>query len=195
MRISKTGKLLLGGSILVLLSVLVITRAGGFWRAQTPENDDEDRLVKGYRLSLEQKFEEAYGSFRVAWTLALMFENDSVKAMEALKGMGNCAFWMGEVDSCICQYKEAVVLAHELNRPYDEYEIYSQLKQAYMAKVDMESVLQMTQKIDSLTLNSTDMRIRIGLNQRLAMEAMQQGSPQLTEHYLLLNEILLDSLP
>lgn len=195
MRISKTGKLLLGGSILLLLSVLVITRAGGFWHAQTPKNDDEDRLVKGYRLSLEQKFEEAYGSFRVAWTLALMFENDSVKAMEALKGMGNCAFWMGEVDSCICQYKEAVVLAHELNRPYDEYEIYSQLKQAYMAKVDMESVLQITQKIDSLTLNSTDMRIRIGLNQRLAMEAMQQGSPQLTEHYLLLNEILLDSLP
>ena len=193
MRILKAGKLL-AGAVVILLSVLTVTQIGGFCRAQTPDDDDEDRLIKGYRLSLEQRFEEAYGSFRVAWALALMFESDSVKAMEALKGMGSCAFWMGAVDSCICQYKEAVVLAHELNRPYDEYEIYSQLKQAYMAKVDMESVLRMTLKIDSLTVCSPDKRIRIGLNQRLAMEAMQQGNPKLAEHYWLANEILLDSL-
>jgi len=194
MRIPKAGMLLLGGIIVILLSVLVMTQAGGFCHVQKPDVDDEDRLLKGYRLTLEQRFEEAYGSFRVAWLLAVTVEDNPERAMNALKGMGNCAFWMGEVDSCIYRYQQAVVLAHELNRPYDEYEIYSQLKQAYMTKVDMESVLRIAQKIDSLTACSTDKRIKIGLNQRLAMEAMQQGNTKLMEHYLLANEALLDSL-
>ena len=193
MRIPKAGQLL-ACAVVILLSVLVVTQIGGFCRAQTPADDDEDRLIKGYRLCLEQRFEEAYGSFRVAWVLAATIDDNPERAMQALKGMGNCAFWMGAVDSCIYRYKQAVVLARELNKPYDEYEIYSQLKQAYMAKVDMESVLRMTQKIDSLTMCSPDKRIRIGLNQRLAIEAMQQGNPKLAEHYWLANETLLDSL-
>lgn len=193
MRIPKAGKLL-AGAIVILLSVLAVTQTGGLCRAQTPTDYDEDKLLKGYRLGLEQRYEEAYGSFRVAWALAMMFENDSTKVLDALKGMGDCAFWMGAIDSCIYRYNQAVVLARELNKSYDEYEIYSQLKQAYMAKVDMESVLRISQKIDSLTMFSPDKRIKIGLNQRLAIEAMQQGNSKLAEHYWLANETLLDSL-
>lgn len=193
MKIPKEG-ILLTAVTFAFLSMLIVAWAGGFWRNQTSAEDDEDWLIKGYRLSLEQRFEEAYGCFRVAWMLAATIDDNPQRAMQALKGMGNCAFWMGEVDSCIYRYNQAVVLARELNKPYDEYEIYSQLKLVYMTKVDMESVLRMTQKIDSLTMCSPDKRIRIGLNQRLAMEAMQQGSPKLAEHYWLANETLLDSL-
>ena len=76
MEIPKAGKLS-AGVVIILLSVLAVTQTGGSCGAQTPTDDDQDRLLKGYRLCLEQRFEKAYGSFRVAWALAMMFENDS----------------------------------------------------------------------------------------------------------------------
>lgn len=195
MNIPKAGKLLLGGIIVILLSVLIMTQMGGFCHAQTPVVDDEeDAYYAGLDLFLKGDFERAYGKFNVAYMFAMMFEDDSVKAMNARKYMGDCTFWVGAVDTCIYHYNEAVELARVMNRTYDEYEIYLQLRQAYMAKLDMESVLRMTQKIDSLTMCSPNRRIRIGLNQRLALEAMQQGNPKLAEHYWLVNETLLDSL-
>lgn len=63
-----------------------------------------------------------------------------------------------------------------------------------MAKVDMESVLYVNQKIDSLMSITDNKRIRMDMQQRLAMEAIQQQNRQLAEHYLLLNESFLDSL-
>ena len=195
MKIPKTGKLLLGGIIVILLSVLIVAQIGGFCHAQTPVVDDEeDEYYAGLNLFLKGDFERAYGKFNVAYMFAMMFEDDSVKAMNAQKYMGDCTFWIGAVDTCIYHYNKAVDLARVINRSYDEYEIYLQLRQAYMAKVDMESVLRMTQKIDSLTMCSPNRRIRIGLNQRLALEAMQQENPKLAEHYWLVNETLLDSL-
>ena len=68
MEIPKKGKYI-AEVIFVLLSVLVSTWIGGCWHKEE-STDDEDRLLKGYRLSLELKYEEAYGSFRVAWILA-----------------------------------------------------------------------------------------------------------------------------
>lgn len=51
MTIPKQGKYIAAG-IFVLLSVLVSTWMGGCWHKEEP-TDDEDRLLKGYRLSLE----------------------------------------------------------------------------------------------------------------------------------------------
>ena len=192
MKVQKIGKLL-AALMIIFVSVLIVTRTVGFCHAQNPIND-EDMLQKGNQLLLDMKLEEAYGSFRVAWLLAATVDNNPERAMLALKGMGDCAFWIGAVDSCVYRYRQAASLAHELGRPYVEYEIYSQLKQAYLAKVDMQNVLLTSQKIDSLASNVDDMRIRIDFQQRLAQEAIQQENPKLAEHYLLANEILLDSL-
>ena len=52
MRIPKAGKLLLGGIIVILLSVLVLTQTGGFCHAQKPDitemadNHDETKLLE-----------------------------------------------------------------------------------------------------------------------------------------------------
>ena len=120
--------------------------------------DDEDRLLKGYRLSLELKYEEAYGSFRVARVLAHI-DGDEEKELKALRGMADCAFWIGAVDSCIYRYNEALELARKQNEQIEEYDIYTKLRQAYMAKVDMEEVLLISQKIDSLMSVTDNKRI------------------------------------
>ena len=191
MKVSKVWKLV-GACAVILLSVLVSTWAGGCWHQEVPE-DNEDRLQKAYRLTLELKYEEAYGNFRVARTLAHI-EGDSGRELKALKGMADCAFWMGEVDSCIHRYNQALVLAREQNAQLEEYDIYTKLKQAYMAKVDMKNVMLVDEKTDSL-MNATDnKKIQMNMQQRLAVEAMQQQNYQLAEHYFLVNEGLLDSL-
>lgn len=191
MKVPIVGKLIVA-CVIILLSVLVSTWIGGCWN-KNESIDNEDRLQKGYRLSSELKFEEAYGSFRDARVLAHIY-GDNESEFKALKGMADCAFWIGAVDSCIYRYNEALVLVRELNDQLEEYDIYNKLRQAYMAKVDMESVLYVNQKIDSLMSITDNKRIRMDMQQRLAMEAMQQQNRQLAEHYLLLNESFLDSL-
>lgn len=191
MKIPKGGKLIVV-CIVILLSMLVSTWTGGCWHKDVPE-DDEDRLLKGYRLSLELKYEEAYGSFRVARTLAHI-DGDSEKELKALKGMADCAFWIGAADSCIYRYNQALVLARERKEQLEEYDIYTKLKQAYMAKADMENVMFIGQKIDSLIEKTDNKRIQMEIRQQLAMEALQQQNPKLAEHYLLTNESFLDSL-
>ena len=89
MNIPKAGKLLLGGIIVILLSVLIVAQIGGFCHAQTPVVDDEeDEYYAGLNLFLKGDFERAYGKFNVAYMFAMMFEDDSVKAMNARKYMG-----------------------------------------------------------------------------------------------------------
>lgn len=191
MKIPQVGRLLQGG-IVILLSVLLLVRIGGLWHNQTP-TDEEDMLIKGYRLYQELEFEDAYGSFNVARTIAHI-DGDKEKELKALKGMADCTFWTGAVDSCVYRYHQALTLAHELNEPYEEYDIYTKLKQAYMVTVDMEHVMMIGQKIDSLMNATDDKRIRMDMQQKLAMEAIQQQNPKLAESYLLANEQFLDSL-
>ena len=91
MRIPKSGKLL-AGAVVILLSVLIVTQIGGFCHAQTSAaDDDEDKFLAGLDLFLKGDFERAYGKFNVAYMFAMMFEDDSVKAMKAQKYMGDCA--------------------------------------------------------------------------------------------------------
>jgi CHAT domain-containing protein len=191
MKISRTGKLVTAATI-ILLSVVIVIWVRGCRRTPSSE-DNEDRLLKGYRLCSELKYEEAYGSFNVARTLAFI-DGDKEKELKALKGMADCTFWVGAVDSCICLYREAVTMAHEQNKPSEEYDIYVKLKQAYMTKVDMENVLQVGQKMDSLMSVTADRKFKIDMQQRLAMEALQQQNPKLAERYLLASETFLDSL-
>lgn len=191
MTIPKKGKYIVTG-IFVLLSVLFSTWMGGCRHKEEPI-DDEDRLLKGYRLSLELKYEEAYGSFRVARVLAHI-DGDVENELKALRGMADCAFWIGAVDSCIYRYNEALELARKQNEQIEEYDIYTKLRQAYLAKVDMENVMLISQKIDSLMNVTDNKRIRMDMQQRLAMEAWQQQNSKLAEHYLLVNESFLDSL-
>ena len=191
MKVPIVGKLIVA-CVIILLSVLVSTWIGGCWN-KNESIDNEDRLQKGYRLSSDLKFEEAYGSFRAARVLAHIY-GDNESEFKALKGMADCAFCIGAMDSCIYRYNEALVLVRELNDQLEEYDIYTKLRQAYMAKVDMESVLYVNLKIDSLMSITDNKRIRMDMQQRLAMEAMQQQNRQLAEHYLLLNESFLDSL-
>lgn len=191
MTIPKKGKYI-AACIFVLLSVLASTWIGGCWHKEEPI-DDEDRLLQAYRLCLEMKYEEAYKSFRIARTLAHI-GGDEEKELKSLKGMADCAFWTGAVDSCIYRYNQALELARKQNEQLEEYDIYTKLRQAYMTKVDMENVLRVSQKIDSLMSVTDNKRIRMDMQQRLAMEALQQQNPKLAEHYLLVNESFLDSL-
>lgn len=191
MMISKKAKYITAGTF-VLLSVLISTWIGGCWHKKEPV-DDEDSLQKGVRLCLELKYEEAYGSFRVARTLANLY-GDGEGELKALKGMADCAFWMGEVDTCIYRYNHALDLVRKQDKQLIEYDIYTKLKQVYMTKVDMENVMQISQKIDSLMSVTNNKKIRMDMQQQLALEALQQQNPQLAEHYLLANESFLDSL-
>ena len=101
MKVPKIGKLITAMSI-ILVSVLLLTQVGEFCHAQNPI-EDEDMLQKGRQLFTELKFEEAYGSYRVAWVLAATVDNNPERAMQALKGMGDCAFRCRGRIRCICR--------------------------------------------------------------------------------------------
>lgn len=176
-----------------LLSMLILAWAGGCSH-ETKSNDNEDPLEKGWKLFLKQSFEEAYGSFRLAWLLAETCDYNPYRALKASKGMADCAFYIGAVDTCVYRYNKALVWARKLNETLEEYDIYKNLRQAYMSKADMKNVMLIEQKIDSLMSNTDNKKICMDMQQRLAMEALQQQNPKLAEHYLLANETLLDSL-
>lgn len=190
-KLPKIAKLIVA-AVLILLFILCVVWIGGFWSNQS-KAEDKDELLKGYRLSMELKFEEAYGCFNMARTLAHVY-GDEDKELKALKGMADCAFWIGAVDSCIIRYNQALALAHSQKDVLEKYDIYTKLKQAYMAKVDMQAVLRISQKIDSLLDATNNTRLRMDIQQNLAIEALQQQNVKLAESYLLTNEHLLDSL-
>ena len=201
MKFKKGGLLFAAVVALILLSVLAATLAGVLRSEQIPEKTEEEEipltaeayLQKAMRLSNEHKFEEACGSYNVAIVYAHIDE-DWEKALLALKGQANCFLWMGAADTCIYRYQKALALAKELNHTIDEYEIYDHLRQAYTMNVDMQNVMRMEQKIDSIESLSSDKRIAVRKQLRLANEALQQQNMQLGEHFLRKAEHLLKSL-
>ena len=162
-------------------------------QAQTTSNSD-DCYQEGLKLFANQEYEKAFGKFNAAGILALTIESNQRKAMSALKCMAQCTYIIGAIDTCTYYYKKAASIAHELNMPYEEFDIYSAMRQAYLMKIDMQNVLLMTEKIDSLISNSTDARFKISLYEKLAQESMMQQNVDLTEHYLLEREALLEKL-
>lgn len=193
MRIPKAGKLLLGGIIVILLSVLALTQAGGFCHAQTPFYQ-YNPLQEGIRLFSNQEVEKAYRKFDVARTIALTIEHNTGRALQATKCMAQCLYIMGYCDSCIYYYKKAAELAIRLNDVYEQFDIYTSMQQAYQVNVDMENALYMSQKIDSLISVSSDERLQISALEKLAREALGQQNLDLAEHYLLDCEVLLGKL-
>ena len=145
MRIPKVGKLL-AGAVVILLSVLVVTQIGGFCRAQTPA-DNIDSYQEGLKLFANHEYEKAVGKFNAASILALTIEPNQRKAMFALKYMAQCTYIVGAIDTCTYYYKKAASIAHELELPYEEFDIYSGMRQAYLMKVDMQNVLLMTENL------------------------------------------------
>lgn len=129
MRIPKAGKLLLGGIIVILLSVLALTQAGGFCHAQTPFYQ-YNPLQEGIRLFSNQEVEKAYRKFDVARTIALTIEHNTGRALQATKCMAQCLYIMGYCDSCIYYYKKAAELAIRLNDVYEQFDIYTSMQQA-----------------------------------------------------------------
>lgn len=154
---------------------------------------EEDDLQKGLRLMQEFKLEDACHSFYWAAFFANMY-TEKDKELLAYRGMADCLFRLGAIDSCIDSYNKALFLAKGLGDSYNEFLIYSQLKQVYTVKVEMNDVLQIILKIDSIAYKTSDIRIKINVQQRLADEALQQHDFSLAEHYLLLTETLLDSV-
>ena len=154
---------------------------------------DEDMLIKGARLFTECRFDESFNCFNIARTLAVI-DDDPVAEMQSRSGMGDCLYNIGAIDSCINLYKEALILAENLNITNKEYELYVKLKQAYSVKADGQSVQLMTQKMDSIAL-TTNNTIAIDIQLRLASEAVLLQDTRMAEHYLLHAESLLDSLP
>lgn len=176
----------------VLLSVFAVILIGGC-RGQQVLDVEETPLMKAVRLLNEQRFEEAYDQFGRARIFAHIEHNEE-NEFAALKGQADCAFWIGYADGCIDSYLKALPLAQKLNKQYDEFVIYLQLKQAYLAKVDMQNVMWASKKADSLAKVSPDMRLTIGLQRQLAQEALQQNNPYLAEYYYWGIVSLLDSI-
>jgi len=191
---------------IILLSVLSMTRTGELCHEETDTNknkvdniygnflEDESAIQEARRFYLQQEYEIAYGKFATAGCIAHIYGSKD-EELEATMSQGNCAYWIGAVDSCINRYLDALEIARELKRTSAEYEIYSKLRDAYLVKVDMETVYMITQKMDSLLNITPDKQLLIVHNQQLAVEAMQQQNWQLTEQYLKTSEMLLKQLP
>ena len=193
MRIPKTGKLLLGGIIVVLQSVLVMTQAGGSCMAQNSISQ-YDPMQEGIKLFSNLEIEKAYGKFNSARTIALIIENNKEKALQATKSMAQCLYFLGYCDSSMYYYKKAAELAIQLDNVYEQFDIYTNMQQAYEKIVDMENALLMSQKVDSIISSSPDERLQISALEKFAREAMEQQNLDLAESYLLEREKLLDNL-
>lgn len=197
MKTPKGGILLVSG-IIVLLSVLFMAWIGGLFDKKTESEEDIPLTAEAYLQKARQRrdalrFEEAWGSYRVAIIYAYM-DGDKKLLLQATKEQADCGYWIGAIDSCIYRYNQALALAREQDEAMMEYDIYTKLQQVYMSKVDMESVMLYGQKIDSLMHAKDDKRLRLLMHQRLATEALMQGNTALAETYMLANERFLDSL-
>lgn len=178
-----------GDTVTVIVSSLFMF----FWVSchQKPAYNNEDVMLKGLKQFAAFEFQSAYTNFSIARTLAHV-DGDKEKEIQALKKMGQCAFWVGNVDTCIYRFTEALVLIRELGNTKEEYEAYMALKKAFTVKMDMKNVMLMTQKIDSLGEKSTGgLKIEIMLEQ--AKETIHKNA-RLAEHYLLESERLLLSM-
>lgn len=152
---------------------------------------DEDMFQKGLRQFGNIEYRDAYHSFSIARTIAHTCGLKE-KEMQILKCMAICAFWVGETDTCITRLRQGVEIAREINNTYEEYNFYTELYKACMVKVDMEGVMQMSLKIDSIAEKTTDNRVKTDRLLRLAQEAAAQQNTTLQENYLLEAERLLD---
>ena len=193
MGISRAGKMLLGGVRVVLLSVLVLIQVGGYCHAQNPIYQ-YNPMQEGIQLFSNLEIEKAYGKFNSARTIALTIEHNKERALQATKYMAQCLYIMGYSDSCIHFYKKAAELAIELDNTYEQFDIYTNMQQAYQKNVDMEKALLISQKIDSLISISSDERLQMSALDKLAIEAMGQQNYDLAEHYYLERESLLNKL-
>jgi CHAT domain-containing protein len=198
MGIPKTVKLLLA-VIIILLSILFVIWTGGLLHEDTREDEipptAEAYLQKARSLQMEQKLEEAYKYYEKATLFALMIEGDQEKELQALKGWADCAFYLGVPDSCLYPYTRVASIAHELNKSEEEYYAYSQLKRAYITKMDMQNATLTEWKLDSLEQITSDKAMPIRKYLRLETEAILQQNIKLAEQYLLKAESLLASLP
>lgn len=178
---------------ILFLFVSVLAQIGGDCVAQNPMYQ-YDLMQEGIRLFSNQEIERAYGKFSSARTIALTIEHNEERALQATKYMAQCLSILGYSDSCIYYYKKAADLAIRLDNTYEQFDIYNNMQQAYQTNVDMEKVLLMSQKIDSLISFSSDERLQISALEKFAREAMGQQNFDLAEHYLLEREKLLDNL-
>lgn len=176
-----------------ILAVLVLLPDIFGCQANKP-NEDEDLYMKGLRLFQEMKYDEAYRCFGKARTL-FHINGEKKQEFQALNNMAVCAFWTGEPDSCIYRLQQALDIAIETGDELEQYNSYSNLYNAYYMKADMERAMMATQKIDSLTSNTSNVQIRFDQLQRLAQAAAEQQNAKLQEHYLLERERMLEQLP
>lgn len=153
----------------------------------------ENSLQEARMLSMAQRFEEAYGCYGSARLLAHL-DGEKKYELEALKGLADCLFSLGYTDSCLFFYKQALPYAQEMNNLWEEYNIYSQLRQAYTLNADMQNVMLMEWKLDSIESDCTNKRVLIMRQIKLSKIAMQKQDAKLAEHYLIKAEVMLDSL-
>ena len=154
----------------------------------------EAYLQKAEDRMLAQMFEEAWGSYRVAVIYAYI-DGDSVRLLQALKGQADCGLRIGALDSCVIRYEQAVELARGLKNDSAEYDIYNQLIQVYSIKMDMENVMKITQKRDSMESACHNSMIVLYRLERLSREALLQRNVQLAEQYMKVAEAMIDSMP
>lgn len=178
---------------IIALFILIPVQTEESYDMDNP-TQDEDLLIKGARLFTEYRYDEAFNCFSISATLAII-NNDSIAEMQSRIGMGDCLYNIGAVDSCINLYKEAILLAKNLKKTINEYDLYSKLRQAYAVKADRQSIQLITQIIDSIASISNNNTIAIDVQLRLAGEAALLHDTRMVEHYLLRAESLLDSLP
>lgn len=203
-------------STIILLSVLITTRAGEFCHENTPTKESLSKkteepqqttnargenlphnaasyLQKARILESLQNFEEAYPYFVTARLFAY-FDGETENEYWALKGQSECAFWAGEIDTCIYRSKQALDLARQLNDTIEEYQMYAQLKQAYVRKVDMKRASQMQQKLDSIGRIVNDKTVFLQNLYQFSNDAFQQNNIKLAEQYLLEAESVMGTM-
>lgn len=172
-----------------ILTVLVVLLSILGCKANKPA-EDEDMFQKGLQHAMNVEYDEAYRCFSIARTLYHVMGNQE-KEMQALMHMASCAFYAGELDSCIFRLNQALDITHKTRNVSEEYSIYSDLYDCYSLKGDMGLAMKMRLNMDSVADISSDSRtIFLQLN-RLAQEAAGQHNTKLQEYYLLKSEDVL----
>lgn len=147
------------------------------------EEEALEQFGKGLYHYSVMNMDSAYYYYNSAGWL-FMLNGNSEMQLSSFKAKGDCAMQAGEFDLAIKAYDAALDVAQKIEDELSEYRIYMVLRKSYLFKSDINAVMQVEYKIDSLTAATSNAQIKYEILRSLVNDAIQHNNLDLAEHYL-----------
>lgn len=147
------------------------------------EEEALEHFGKGLYHYSVMNMDSAYYYYNSAGWLFMLSGNSEMQ-LSSFKAKGDCAMQAGEFDSAIKAYKAALYVAKKIGDELNEYRVYMALRNSHLFKSDINAVMQVEKKINSLAAVTSNAQIKYEIQKSLVNDAIQHNNPELAELYL-----------